>query len=165
MPAIRRGEAWSEALRTSVRSSTAKGWNVYEHRDQVRLELRQTGQPKQTVTLPFDWSKGAVGDVLTRVRNIYILVAEGHFPGEDTPEPAEDEAPPAPEETPAVPDVAGADVSPPAPVEVEAEDRADTHATVGETVLNPSAVFIEVQDVLDERGHQGNVNQGEHRRR
>ena len=70
MPAIRRQESWSEALRTSVRSSTAKGWNVYEFRGQVRLELRYPGQPKQTVFLPFDWAKASVGDVLTRVRNI-----------------------------------------------------------------------------------------------
>jgi len=78
MPAIRRQESWSEALRTSVRSSTARGWNVYEFRGQARLELRQPGQPKQTVILPFDWTKASVGDVLTRVRNIYPLVAEGH---------------------------------------------------------------------------------------
>jgi len=78
MPAIRRQESWSEALRTSVRSSTAKGWNVYEFRGQVRLELRQPDQPKQTVILPFDWAKASVGDVLTRVRNIYPLVVEGH---------------------------------------------------------------------------------------
>ncbi|MCP9860624.1 site-specific integrase [Cyanobium sp. Cruz-8D1] len=78
MPAIRRQESWSEALRTSVRSSTAKGWNVYEFRGQARLELRQPGLPKQTVILPFDWAKASVGDVLTRVRNIYPLVAEGH---------------------------------------------------------------------------------------
>ena len=78
MPAIRRQESWSEALRTSVRSSTARGWNVYEFRGQARLELRQPGQPKQTVILPFDWAKASVGDVLTRVRNIYPLVAEGH---------------------------------------------------------------------------------------
>ena len=71
MPAIRRQESWSEALRTSVRSSTARGWNVYEFRGQARLELRQPGQPKQTVILPFDWAKASVGDVLTRVRNIY----------------------------------------------------------------------------------------------
>jgi integrase len=61
-----------------VRSSTAKGWNVYEFRGQARLELRQPGLPKQTVILPFDWAKASVGDVLTRVRNIYPLVAEGH---------------------------------------------------------------------------------------
>jgi len=78
MPAIRRQESWSEALRTSVRSSTARGWNVYEFRGQARLELRQPGEPKQTVILPFDWAKASVGDVLTRVRNIYTLVAEGH---------------------------------------------------------------------------------------
>jgi hypothetical protein len=36
------------------------------------------GHPKQTTFLPFDWAKGSVGDVLTRVRNIYVLMSEGH---------------------------------------------------------------------------------------
>ena len=78
MPAIRRDEKWEEGLRTSVRSSSAEGWNVYEHGGRVKLELRQPGQSKQTVRLPFDWCKAASGDVLTRVRNIYVLVSEGH---------------------------------------------------------------------------------------
>ncbi|MFM7513458.1 MAG: site-specific integrase, partial [Cyanobium sp.] len=78
MPAIRRAEKWEEGLRTSVRSSSAEGWNVYEHGGRVKLELRKPGQAKQTVRLPFDWSKAASGDVLSRVRSIYKLVAEGH---------------------------------------------------------------------------------------
>lgn len=78
MPAIRRAEKWEEGLRASVRSSSAVGWNVCEHGGRVKLELRLPGQPKQTVRLPFDWCKAASGDVLTRVRNIYKLVAEGH---------------------------------------------------------------------------------------
>jgi DUF2075 family protein/integrase len=36
------------------------------------------GHPKQTTFLPVDWAKGSVGDVLTRVRNIYVLISEGH---------------------------------------------------------------------------------------
>jgi hypothetical protein len=52
MPAIRRQESWSEALRTSVRSSTAKGWNVYEFRGQVRLELRYPPRPAKADRLP-----------------------------------------------------------------------------------------------------------------
>ncbi|MFM7512151.1 MAG: site-specific integrase [Cyanobium sp.] len=78
MPAIRRVEKWEEGLRTSVRSSSAEGWNVYEHGGRVKLELRKPGQPKQTVRLPFDWCKASSGDVLTRIRNLYKLVAEGH---------------------------------------------------------------------------------------
>jgi integrase len=78
MPVIRRAEKWEEGLRTSVRASSAEGWNVYEHGGRVKLELRRPGQPKQTVRLPYDWSRASAGDVLTRVRNIYKLVAEGH---------------------------------------------------------------------------------------
>jgi integrase len=32
----------------------------------------------QSVALPFDWGPNSTGDVVTRVRNIYKLVAEGH---------------------------------------------------------------------------------------
>ncbi len=78
MPATRRIEKWEEGLRTSVRTSSAEGWNVYEHGGRVKLELRKPGQPKQTVRLPFDWCKASSGDVLSRVRTIYKLVAEGH---------------------------------------------------------------------------------------
>lgn len=78
MPAIRLAEKWEEGLRTSFRSSSAEGWNVYEHGGRVKLELRKPGQAKQTVRLPFDWSKAASGDVLSRVRSTYKLVAQGH---------------------------------------------------------------------------------------
>jgi len=78
MPAIRHAEPWANGLRTSVRTSTAEGWSVCEFRGKVRLEVRLPGHPKQTTFLPFDWAKGSVGDVLTRVRNIYVLVSEGH---------------------------------------------------------------------------------------
>ncbi|MFM7228620.1 MAG: site-specific integrase, partial [Cyanobacteriota bacterium] len=78
MPAIRHAEPWAHGLRTSVRTSTAEGWSVCEFRGRVRLEVRKAGQSKQAVFLPFDWAKGSVGDVLTRVRSIYKLVAEGH---------------------------------------------------------------------------------------
>jgi len=78
MPAIRHAEPWAIGLRTTVRTSTAEGWSVCEFRGKVRLEVRQVGSPKQAVFLPFDWAKSNVGDVLTRVRNIYQLVDEGH---------------------------------------------------------------------------------------
>ncbi len=78
MPAIRHQEKWAEGLRTSVRTSTGEGWSVREHRGAIRLELRLKDQPRQSVVLPFDWAKSSVGDALTRVRNIYMLVGEGH---------------------------------------------------------------------------------------
>ena len=78
LPAIRHQEKWAEGLRTSVRTSTAEGWSVREHRGAVRLEVRLKGQPRQSVMLPFDWAKTSVGDALTRVRNIYVLVGQGH---------------------------------------------------------------------------------------
>lgn len=78
MPAIRHAEPWAIGLRATVRSSTAEGWSVCEFRGKVRLEVRQAGASKQAVFLPFDWSKGNVGDVLTRVRNIYKLFNDGH---------------------------------------------------------------------------------------
>lgn len=79
MPAIRYQDKWAEGLRTSVRTSTAEGWSVREHRGAIRLEVRIKGQTRQSVVLPFDWAKSSVGDALTRVRNIYALVAgDGH---------------------------------------------------------------------------------------
>lgn len=78
MPAIRHAEPWAHGLRTTVRTSTAEGWGVSEFRGKVRLEVRRAGTSKQAVFLPYDWAKGSVGDVLTRVRNIYKLVSEGH---------------------------------------------------------------------------------------
>ena len=78
VPAIRYQDKWAEGLRTSVRTSTAEGWSVREHRGSVRLEMRLKGQPRQSVVLPFDWAKSNVGDALARVRNIYVLVSKGH---------------------------------------------------------------------------------------
>jgi integrase len=78
VPAIRYGDKWAEGLRTSVRTSTAEGWSVREHRGSIRLEMRLKGQPRQSVMLPFDWAKSSVGDALARVRNIYVLASQGH---------------------------------------------------------------------------------------
>jgi len=59
-----------------VRSSLGKGWTVREDQGKVRLEVR-TANVKGTLTLPYDWSRSNVGDVLARTRNIYALVADG----------------------------------------------------------------------------------------
>ena len=78
MPAKKFNEPWVAGFRTSVRSSTAQGWSVREWGNRVRLEVRPKGQPMQSVSLPFDWGPTSTGDVVTRVRNIYKLVADGH---------------------------------------------------------------------------------------
>jgi len=78
MPARKFIEPWVTGFRTSVRSSTAQGWSIREWGNRVRLEVRPKGQPMQSVSLPFDWGPTSTGDVVTRVRNIYKLVADGH---------------------------------------------------------------------------------------
>ena len=40
MPKLKNNEAWVNGLRTAIRSSTAKGWTVREHRGLARLEVR-----------------------------------------------------------------------------------------------------------------------------
>jgi len=60
-----------------VRSSLGRGWTVREDRGKARLEAR-TETTKGTVTLPFDWTRSNVGDILARTRNICALVADGH---------------------------------------------------------------------------------------
>jgi hypothetical protein len=50
---------------------------VREDKGRVRLEVR-TEPVKGSITLPFDWSKSNVGDVVSRARNIYSLVTDGH---------------------------------------------------------------------------------------
>jgi len=93
VPAIRFADKWAEGLRTSVRSSTAEGWSVREHRGAIRLEVRAKGVSRQSVVLPFDWAKGSVGDALTRVRNIYKLVASEGYSLKQAAEVAAGKAP------------------------------------------------------------------------
>lgn len=78
MPAVRFGETWVPGFRSAVRSSTAEGWSVREHRGTMRLQVRQAGAAMQTVGLPFEWSRRSTGDALVRIRNLYALVQQGH---------------------------------------------------------------------------------------
>lgn len=77
MPRINNDSDWEKGLRASVRASTAKGWSVREDKGRVRLQVR-TELIQGSGTLPFDWAKSCVGDVVARARNIYSLVAEGY---------------------------------------------------------------------------------------
>ena len=78
MPSVRFEDAWVPGFRSALRTSTAEGWSVREHRGGMRLQVRQPGEAMQTIALPFDWAKRSTGDALVRIRNIYALVAEGH---------------------------------------------------------------------------------------
>lgn len=78
MPSVRFDESWVPGFRSAVRTSTAEGWSVREHRGGMRLQVRQADGPMQTVSLPFDWARRSTGDALVRIRNIYALVEEGH---------------------------------------------------------------------------------------
>ena len=77
MPRISNGSDWEKGLRASVRTSTGKGWSVREDKGKARLEVR-TERLRGSATLPFDWTKSSVGDIVTRARNIYSLVDEGY---------------------------------------------------------------------------------------
>ena len=79
MPKLKNNEAWVNGLRTAIRSSTAKGWTVREHRGLARLEVR-TGNGMRSAQLmknniPFSYSSQNMGDIITRVRNIYVEMA------------------------------------------------------------------------------------------
>ena len=74
----RHDQAWVKGFRVSIRTSTAEGWWVREHRDRMRLEVKTADGRMTSVALPFDWAKGQTGDAVARVRSIYRLVGEGH---------------------------------------------------------------------------------------
>jgi len=78
MPSVRFEEPWVPGFRSAVRTSTAEGWSVREHRGGMRLQVRHAAGSMQTVSLPFDWARRSTGDALVRIRNIYALVEEGH---------------------------------------------------------------------------------------
>ena len=78
MPVVRFDESWVPGFRSAVRTSTAEGWSVRETRGAMRLQVRRPGEPMQTVALPFDWARRSTGDALVRIRNIYVLMEEGH---------------------------------------------------------------------------------------
>ncbi|MGB5134202.1 MAG: hypothetical protein WBN89_03405 [Prochlorococcaceae cyanobacterium] len=74
----RAGADWQGALRLTVRNSTtATGWTLREQRGMARLEVRQQGHPRQSVQLPFAWSRNDVGAIVARVRNIDVLTLDG----------------------------------------------------------------------------------------
>jgi hypothetical protein len=77
LPRITKATDWERGLRASVRSSLGSGWTLREDRGKARLEAR-TEATKGSVTLPFDWSRSNVGDILARTRNIFALVADGY---------------------------------------------------------------------------------------
>ena len=78
MPTVRFDDSWVPGFRVAVRSSTAEGWSVRENRGTMRLQVRQPDEPMQTLVLPFDWSSRYAGDALVRIRNLYVLVEQGH---------------------------------------------------------------------------------------
>ncbi|MEA5473608.1 hypothetical protein VB716_05165 [Synechococcus sp. CCY9201] len=57
-------------------ASSAKGWNVFPHRGQIRLQVREE-QGSSSVILPYSWQASATGDALLRVRLIYQQVCAG----------------------------------------------------------------------------------------
>jgi len=79
LPRIRNDSDWEKGLRASVRASTGRGWSIREDKGRARLELR-TEQLRGSVTLPFDWARNNVGDIIARIRNIYLLISQGHDP-------------------------------------------------------------------------------------
>ena len=68
--------AWARAFRQQVVASSAKGWSVFPHRDQMRLQVRD-GTGSSSVILPYPWQASATGDALLRVRLIYQQVCAG----------------------------------------------------------------------------------------
>ena len=68
--------SWAKAFRQQVVASSAKGWSVFPHRDQMRLQVRE-GQGSSSVMLPYPWLASATGDALLRVRLIYQQVCAG----------------------------------------------------------------------------------------
>ena len=61
MPKLKNNEAWVNGFKMAIRSSTAKGWTVREHRGLARLEVR-TGEGMRSAQLmknniPFSYSE------------------------------------------------------------------------------------------------------------
>jgi hypothetical protein len=53
MPTAPSDDAWVKPFRRQARISTAVGWNLVNSRGRMRLQVREDGQPVQTVTLPY----------------------------------------------------------------------------------------------------------------
>jgi integrase len=67
---------WVSSFRQQVKASSASGWSVFPHRDQMRLQVRE-GPASSSVLLPYPWSPRASGDALLRIRLIYQQVCAG----------------------------------------------------------------------------------------
>ena len=78
MPKLVHDQNWVPGLRKAVRSSTAKGWAIREHRGKVRLQVLTEGEPMQSVGLDFLWHEQSLGDIIRRVTNIYIHTKNGY---------------------------------------------------------------------------------------
>jgi integrase len=79
MPVAQRLKPWEITARNQIRQLGSKvGFTVLENRGRVQLKWRITGQPIQTVVLPFKWADADWGDAYVRIRNIYKLTQAGH---------------------------------------------------------------------------------------
>ena len=76
---LKNNEAWVNGFKMAIRSSTAKGWTVREHRGLARLEVRTCEGMRSAQlmknNIPFSYSAQDMGDIITRVRNIYVEMA------------------------------------------------------------------------------------------
>lgn len=59
-----------------VKASSAHGWNVFPHRGQMRLQVRE-GSSTSSLLLPYRWRPGDTGDALLRIRLLYQQVSAG----------------------------------------------------------------------------------------
>lgn len=67
---------WVPSFRQQVKASAARGWSVFPHQGQVRLQVRE-GSTSSSVLLPYRWSPAQSGDALLRIRLIYKQVCAG----------------------------------------------------------------------------------------
>jgi hypothetical protein len=73
---VRASSDWVSSFRQQVKASSANGWSVFPHRDQMRLQVRE-GSASSSVLLPYPWVPSASGDALLRIRLIYQQVCAG----------------------------------------------------------------------------------------
>ena len=67
---------WIGGFRMQVKASSAHGWNVFPHRGQMRLQVRE-GSSTSSLLLPYRWRPGDTGDALLRIRLLYQQVCAG----------------------------------------------------------------------------------------
>ena len=79
MPSKRKRKAWEETFQNQVRSlGPNTGLTVLSMRGQVQLKRRRKALPIESVVLPFNWNEADVGNAYVRVRNIFVLLTQGH---------------------------------------------------------------------------------------